>query len=301
MLGLCRAIPNADFREFLKMHLCKPAEVPNVIQGRVCRQSRLTSVFGALLLVTLLAGIPTYFVLIASPATWISIPALSFAGLMVIWLGRLAFKAFRSTNWLMQIAPDGLWINLRSYQNRDFTPAATVLYVSYREIASVKQHAVERSTHTSDGSTTWTERYLDVQLVDPAPEEVGAEIAEERRRTIESVHLGGLVTSKGRSNHVPVTLPTDNVLRLAWRGRFDFIVPSLTKTLAELATHCPIAEATVKDDTDLNALSGQELDRLILDRVENGDTFGAIELLREVRGYSLHDAKKFVDGLTVGL
>jgi len=283
------------------MRLCTPAKVPGVIPGRVCRQSRLTSVVGVLVLLTLMAGIPVYFVLIARPSTWITIPALSFAGLLAIWLGRLAAKAFRRTNWLLRIAPDGLWVNLRSYQNSDFAPAATVLFVPYREIAIVKQHATKRSAHTSDGTTTWTDRYLDVRLVDSAPAEVAAEIAEERRRTVASVHFGGLVTSFGRSNHVPVTLPIDNVLRLAWRGRFDFVVPSLKKTLGELSANCTISEATLTDSTDVTSLSSDEVDRLILDRVEHGDTFGAVELLRDQRGYSLHEAKKFVDGLTVRL
>ena len=122
---------------------------------------------------------------------------------------------------------------------------------------------------------------------DPAPEEVAAEIAEERRRKVTRVYLGGFVKSTGRNDHVPVTLPTDNVLRLAWRGRRDFVVPSLKKTLRELAVNCPIVDATVKNIADLDALSDAEIDRLILDRVENGDTFGAVKLLREKRGYTL--------------
>ena len=68
------------------MQLYTPAEVPNVIQGRVCRQSRLTSVAGNLLLLTLLAGIPACFVLIARASTWIAFPVLSFAALVSIWL-----------------------------------------------------------------------------------------------------------------------------------------------------------------------------------------------------------------------
>ena len=301
MLGLCRAILNPDFHEMPTMRLYAPDDVPSVIQGRVCRQSRLASVVGNLLLLTLMAGIPAGFVLIARASTWISIPVLSFAALMAMWLGGTAIKALRSTNWLLRIAPDGLWINLRSYQNRDFAPAATVLFVPNREIAGVGQHSVKRSERTSDGTAAWTDGYLDVRLTGPAPEEVGAEIAEERRRTVSRAYLGGFVTSRGRNNHVPVTVPMENVLRLAWRGRFDFVVPSLKKTLRELAANCTIDEAIVIGRVDLTTLNDAEVDQLILDRVENGDTLGAVKLLHEKRGYTLYDAKKFVDGLTVRL
>ena len=226
---------------------------------------------------------------------------LLFDGLILTWLGGIAIKSLRNTNWLLQIAPDGLWINLRSYLNRDFAPAATVLFVSYAEIASVSQQAVKRSECTGDRTVVWTDRYLDVQLVDPAVAEVAAEIAEERRRTLPGTHFGGLVTSNSRSNHVPVAMPSEQVLRLAWRGRYDFVVPSLKKTLRELTAHCTITDSTLQDVTDVNTLSDQELDRLILDSVETGDTLGAVKLLREKRDYSLKDAKEFVDELTVRL
>ncbi len=221
------------------MRLYTPDDVPSVIQGRLCRQSRLTSVAGNLLLLTLMAGIPACFVLIARASTWIAFPVLSFAAMMSMWLGGMAIKALRTTNWNLRIAPDGLWINLRSYQNRDFAPAATVLFVPYQEIAGVGQHTVKRSERTSDGTAAWSDRYLDIRLTGPAPEEVAAEIAEERRRTVSRVYLWGFVKSTGRNNHVPVTLPAENVLRLAWRGQSDFVVPSLKKTLHELAINCP--------------------------------------------------------------
>jgi len=301
MLDLCGAIPKAESSVFPAMQLYSPDQVPSVIQGRVCRQSRLTSAFGALMMVLLLAILPTYLICIARPSMWISFPVLSCVSLAVMWICGWVVKSFCSANWLMRIAPDGLWINLRSYANREFAPAATVLFVPYQEIAGVGQHAVKRSEPTSDGTAAWTDRCLDIRLVDPAPAEVAAEIAEERRRTAPAVHLGGLVTSHSRNNHVPVTLPTDRVLRLAWRGRFDFIVPSLAKTLRELSAECTVDESSVKDVTDVKSLTSDEVDRLIIECVETGDTFGAVKLLREHRGFSHKDAKKFIDELTVQL
>ncbi len=206
-----------------------------------------------------------------------------------------------ATNWLMRIAPDGLWINLRSYQNCDFEPAATVLFVPYQEIATVGQHTVKRSEHDGEGVTAWTDRYLDVRLVRPAPDEVSAEISAERRRRVSSVHIGGFVTSSSRNDHVPVWLPEEDVLRLAWRTRTDFIGPSLKKTLSALAANCKIVDPSVDAVADVNKLTSDDVDRMIIECVETGDTFGAVELLREKRGFSLVNAKKFIDELTVRL
>ena len=283
------------------MRLFAPDQVPHSIQGRVCRQSRTVSVICSLLLLTMFVAVPTFFVAVAHLSIWISFPILSFLSLLAMWFIRMALNAVRTTNWLMQIAPDGLWINLRSYQNCDFEPAATVLFVPYQEIASVGAHTVKRSEHSSRGVSVWTDRYLDVRLVQPAPDEVGAEIAEERRRVTASVHLGGFVTARGRNNHVPVWLPSEDVLRLAWRTRTDFIGPSLKKTLRALEANCRVGDPSVDAVAGVDKLTSDDVDRMIIECVETGDTFGAVELLREKRGFSLDNAKKFIDELTVRL
>jgi hypothetical protein len=261
----------------------------------------LVSVGGALAMLAIVAALPVFLVWQARPSMWISFPVLSFASLMAIWLSGVVRKAFRSTNWLMRIAPDGLWINLRSYLNRDFAPAATVLFVPYAEIAGVGEHSVKREERNNGRITTWTDRYLEIHLVEPALAELAAEIAEERRRRAEGVHLGGLVTSSGRHQHVPVTVPRDDLVRIAWRGRQDFVVPRLKNVLRELTATCNVLEPTTEDAANVDVLTAEDLDRLILERVETGDTFGAIKLLRNQRGYSLKDAKQFIDELTVQL
>jgi hypothetical protein len=283
------------------MKIYTPDQVPDVIVGRVCRQSRTISIFGTLAMMAMLAALPAYLVIIARPSMWISFPVLSFASLMVMWLTGRLVNAFRSTNWLMRIAPDGLWINLRSYLNREFAPAATVLFVPYTEIATVNEYRIKRSEKDNDGTTVWTERYLDLRLAEKVPDEVAGEISEERRREVVHEYLGGFVKSRGRNNHVPVLVPDDHTLRLSWRGRSDFIVPSLEKTLRELGGRCTVGESTKKDVADLDKLTGEEVDQMIINCVETGDTFGAIKLLQEKRGFNLTDAKKFVDELTVRL
>jgi hypothetical protein len=283
------------------MQLHTPEQAATLLQGRVCRHSRLMAVVGVIVMLGFLVALPTYVLWQARPAWWIAVPIVVLAGMILSCFLNMLFKAFRPTNWLMRIGPDGLWINLRSYLNRDLAPAATVLFVPYREIASVHQYTVRRSERSNGRITVWTDRYLDLQLVDAAPEEVANEISEERLRMVSREYLGGWVTSRGRNNHVPVTMPHDKLLRLAWRTRFDVIAPSAKKTLRELAAHCTIEAPVEKEVGNVKVLSVEEIDSQIIERVETGDTIGAVKLLREERGMSLREAKEFIDELAVRL
>jgi len=283
------------------MRLFSPDQMPSVIQGRACRQSRLVSVVGAVVMALMLLGVPLFILSKAELAGWIWILVLVPVFLIAWGLSRLATKAFADENWLLRIAPEGLWINLRSYLNREFAPARTVLFLPYVEIQHARRHSVKRAERSGSRTAIWTDHYLEIELREPAIAELSTEIAEERRRVVESAHLGGLVTSRGRHHHVPVTLPADDRLRIQWRGRQDFVVPGLKRVLRELAAEVTVLEATVESAENPSALSAEQVDRLILERVEAGDTFGATKLLRDERAYSLRDAKKFVDELTAKL
>lgn len=247
----------------------------------------------------MLCVLPGYIAWTAGLSLWIVVPMLVVDSLLLKWLAMIALNAFRPENWLLRISPDGLWINIRSHHNRKFAPAQTVLFVPYLEIAGVNSRTVKRLEKNNGRNTSWTDQFLEVRLHDAAPPEVATEISEERRRRTTGSHFGGFITSSGRNNHVPVTLPSDDLLRLTWRGRFDFVVPSLAKTLGELAAECTIVEPVVEGPADMQTLSAAEVDRQILERVEHGDTLAAVQLLRDQRGMTLKQAKDFIDELTV--
>ena len=88
---------------------------------------------------------------------------------------------------------------------------------------------------------------------------------QERRRHEGKSHFGGLVTSRSRNGHTPVTVPSDDVIRIAWRGRHDWVSPSLRNTLRQLQGRVRVGEATLADLSNLNVLSSEEIDRLTLE------------------------------------
>ena len=75
---------------------------------------------------------------------------------------------------------------------------------------------MKRTERNNGGVTAWTDRYLDFRLIDPAPEEVVNEISEERAATSQASIWADWVTSRSRNHHVPISMPDEKLLRLAW-------------------------------------------------------------------------------------
>jgi hypothetical protein len=283
------------------MRLLTPEEMPNMQQGTLCRQSRLMVVLVSALMGAMIIGLPVFLLWHATLPWWIKLAGTGIAGLIARWLIGNVLKSCRRSNWLMRIAPDGLWINIRSYQNHELPPGRTIVHLPYDEIDQVCEHVWKRTERSSDGTTMWTDRYLDVRLVAPVAEELRAEIADERRRHVPSSHLGGMVKSRSRSGHVPVTVFGDHTIRLAWRGRFDWISPSLRLVLRELEGRVTVGVATNSDLSNSKELTSEEVDSLMLQLVESGDKLGAVKLLTDRRGYNTTEAHRFVEELTATL
>ena len=109
------------------MRLLHPDELPSPLQGMVCRQSRLATMLGSAVILAMMIGLPAYVMWKVHAWWWADMIAAMFALLMVKWIVGNAWRTLQSTNWLMLIGPDSLWINIRSYANRDFAPAQTVI------------------------------------------------------------------------------------------------------------------------------------------------------------------------------
>jgi hypothetical protein len=283
------------------MQLLSPDEMPDLLQGTVCRQSRMGVLLLALLMGVMLLGIPGFLLCQAPLPWWIKAIGAGFGGFVMHWLVGYVRKSWRSSNWLLRITPGGLWINLRSYLNPDLPSSRTIVHLQLGEINQACEHVWKRAETSSDGTTTWTDRYLDIQLRDSVSAELRAEIAEERRRHVSRSHLGGIVKSRSRHGHVAVTIVGDHTIRLAWRGRFDWVSPSLRHVLRELAGRITIRATTHSVLSTMEPLTSEEIDSLTLRLVESGDKMGAVKLLTDRRGYGLTEAHQFVDELTAAL
>lgn len=258
------------------------------VTGMCCRQSPLRGLVGSLIVCAFLIGF--VFVLQNRGVHWFFGGGCAvLAALLVPWFVADARTKFRSTNWLLWLGPDGLWINLRSYQNRQLPEAATVLHLSYEEIASARRHFDTWSTPMEPNSlsgTHWKLESLELTLVSSDTNEIAAALVDERQ------HREAI-----KGTHQAVTVPVAGIVRIGWRGHCNDVVPPLARVLDELRQHVKVDEPTRKDRANWCHLSEAELDELVAQLVRSGDNILASQLLNRRRGCLEAESDKLIDEL----
>ncbi|MEX2169724.1 MAG: hypothetical protein WD851_10465 [Pirellulales bacterium] len=277
------------------MELLHSSEHPESSTGTICRQSSAAKL--ALLLIV--AAIPCGLTV----AWWAGhFPTLLFVpigGLMALIVPLLIgdWRAtLEPTNWILRIGDRHLLLNLRTYSNRRFEDALTVVRIEYPEIDAVRKHVAKHAAPGSDNEERWSEKSLDLVFKTAVPKEVVAALREENRRKNPGRRFLGITVSGGEKRS-PVTIPAANVLRVSWTGKHSWVTPRLGRVLSMLDGFVAVGEETREDQTDWRTMSDLQFDELVLDMVQRGDRMTAGKLLQERRGYSLTQAKQFVDEL----
>ena len=97
----------------------------------------------------------------------------------------------------------------------------------------------------------------------------------------------------------PVQAMPDGIVEIRWSG---WVRPSVEQAIALLGQRLKIAEAEQRT-TDLTFhrdASPEDARGNILTLARSGDQFGAIRLAQQAFGYSVGEAKQFVDKLQAG-
>jgi hypothetical protein len=252
--------------------------------GVCCRQSRLRGTVGGLFVCAFLVGAVLLWRHLGAPRLmWVVFAVM--AALCVPIFVRDIFAKFRSTNWVLRVDPDALWINLRPLQPRPAAGAATAIHLKYAEITRVHRHIDTWSTpSTRAKSTHWKLESLDLHLAPGATRELLPALIEAR------------ASSKGLRTSVAV--PAPGVIRIAWRGHGHDVVPGLGPVLAEIGQRVAVTDPTRTDRPDWRQLSDAELDEQIEQLVRWGDPLEASGLLIRLRGCSATEAHKLVETLS---
>ncbi|PIQ97875.1 MAG: hypothetical protein COV67_01905 [Nitrospinae bacterium CG11_big_fil_rev_8_21_14_0_20_56_8] len=241
----------------------------------------------------------------------------------------------RPSNWLIRFAPGGgrMFVKFRSYLNDHFPEEdRVVLELSGGEVSWIRK-VRERQRVRNLGDNGFANQYftyLDFNLAcrEDELDELRSAIETERTRKppvsdvsqlnhelfearkakapaseIERLKQAirrakaqakpGPRKSGVRFTDYPVRLTGENVLRLSWKG----MTPRANAAI-EFFRRCFPVEAESKLETDhTTAQPGKDLEDQILDLVEKGNEMEAIALVRGVYGYSLVQAKQFVEEL----
>jgi hypothetical protein len=194
--------------------------------------------------------------------------------------------SFRSSNWLLAVAPDAVFLQVRSYQNAHFPPGEpTVARIPLSEIATVRRVREDSSREESSRRVSW----LEIELASTGCARADTArlerlCAAERERQA-PVKRGRFLSSRWKSNHVPVFVANEGCVRVEWLGE---------RMLRELGRHVTVGEAR---RVNLDASTTDITARLRL-LCERGDRIAACELARRELHISLTAARAVVESAT---
>lgn len=266
------------------MQICSRLDVPDDPHALWCRQSRLAGVVRLLVCCGVL-GVPLI-------AGW------NFGLSWLLWLGAAAAllilpvllrdlaALFSSSNWILQIGRDGVWINLQSYRDRA-RDAGEALQLRSSEIATVGRHIETYSTPSKTSSppttgkavgadTVWRDEFLEIRL--------NSAHAEELRDLLFQVHGAATPRSTAQQREpFPIWLVGPSVLRICWNsGHGRVVAPRLKRVLARFELFTSTTEPTRRNRPnwrELSADEGVELARELV-RVHGDEHYSAALLVR---------------------
>lgn len=274
------------------MKLLPLPQAPTRQQAMFFRSSRLgpvvfflfsLAVIAAVIFAYAVGGIPFVFVLIFVPFSLI-FPLIS---------SNMVVRSFQTTNWLLALGPDRLWIKYRSYLNSHFPPDdLQIIELRYDEIESV---GLIRRKEIMPGSRNRTQvqycRHLEFALCRPFGNELPEALLAERN----TKGSPGRRTSS-RSLDYPVQAKGENTIRMRVNG----IRPGCKTALREFeknGINLAPEKREIEDYTELLEDKRQMEDQLIV-LVEQGKTLAAVKLARRRYGMTLAEAKQFIDELS---
>lgn len=265
--------------------------------GQVCRQGRLAGV-----LVVAVFGAACFFPVAAlwwgggSPLVYVPL-ALVAAGITALFVGD-ARARFRDTNWVLWIRPQGLCINLRSYQDQSPLDTLSVVELADDEIVEVQRRVERYTTPKSNGGTIDHKlESLDINLREAASGELATALAEIRRVQQPWTRFLGM-SSRSKVSLQSVSLPEPHRVRIAWHGgQGHSIAPRLKRVLADLTPRLNVAEAADHRRPNWREIPDAALDDEILKLLCTGNRIDAIKLLKVRRGLSTTEAHQFVEEL----
>jgi hypothetical protein len=273
------------------MQLLAPRSRPPQVILKSFRTSPWTI---ALVLLAVLAGSLFGILLIGrellftrDPIRFLTLPILAVGGLVLLLMLALFFHAWRAslrpTNWLMEVARDGVFLNLRSYLNAEFAGEdPTTVGLSFSEIESAGKVEERWTQRGARESSLQTRAYLELVLagVDTKPLEEAIRV-ESAKAAPEHSFLG--IKIRSRAVDVPVFVAAPGVVRVQWK-------PGMLSALEE---HVRVVERRRIDLTPVFASKGT-VDHCI-ELLRRGEKIGAIQVARRELDLETVDARRRVE------
>ncbi|MDP6566594.1 MAG: hypothetical protein QF578_17335 [Alphaproteobacteria bacterium] len=221
------------------------------------------------------------------------------AGVFGLLVSALSWRSVRGTladsNWLLRMAPEGLYLRYRSYLNRDFPGQPVAVFLPKREIKWLRQMREVGRRIGESGEETWTVRLdrLEIKLRQEDLSALNEQLKAERQR-----YAAGRFIGKGKSNHYPVRALPEGIIQIEWKGMQSATKPKIGRALELLGRAYPTEAAGQREQPPIKDLDREAQEAEVLALTEAGETIQAVKLARQLYGFSLTEAKAFVDGLS---
>lgn len=281
------------------MRLYRQDEVTEDNQGVLCRQSRSAGVVRLIVWCVVLAIPPFFGWKLSKPwLIWVFAPL---AAILILMALRDLAVMFRSTNWLLRISSDGLWINLLSYRDRNVDPdVRSVVRLDYPEIASVARHTEVYATPSElttgpgsygkvGGSTGWRDEFLEIQLNHDRTGDLKTALIDLR---FPSAPAEPSQQARVRVRVSPVWLVSPAVIRIAWvSAHGPAVLPRIGTALAHFEGRASVAEPTHRERPDWRKMNADQVQDLARELVDvHGATMEATALLVRAGGIKYGEA-----------
>src|SRR6185369_2733955 len=213
--------------------------------------------------------------------------------LFLLLTRRYITARFRTSNWLVRIKDEGVFVQFRSYLNYHLPPEdLTVVFLSFGEIRSARVvHERTKAYSPQGGRSTQTFRYVELELAgDIVPLAKALETEAAEKAPTEKRWYGS--TSTLYEDH-PVCMKSAPFLRIRWQA-----VPSAQNFLDLLRPYTTIDNpiSLTQDFVHLQSLTRDEQRQLLRELAARGATVTAIYTARRLYGCSLAEAKAMVEG-----
>jgi len=263
--------------------------------GLLCRESRLGGLIVALVFSAAFIG-PTIFFWLRGIWFFFVVMGLASLVLVPLLIGDVRLR-FRLTNWILWAPPGKVLVNLRSYQDKSTLDTLSVVELADNEIAEIRRFEERYTVPEKQGRRT-SLKLVSLDILLRTQDESLAKLIADRRTTPQPWQNLAGIRSRSDLTLYSVTLPAADVIRIAWTGgRNHSIAPGVNRVLRELETRIHVGEPALKEEGTNGKSGDAEIDDRILSLVLSGNKIDAIKILRLERGYTLIEAKQFVDEL----
>ena len=194
----------------------------------------------------------------------------------VFWLGgfwlllmHTALKTRHADAWLVRVGDSGLYIKWRSYQNvAHGREGLQVVFVPFSRIAAARSHKKSWTTpeNIAGGGREVRHRFLELRLVNPLG-------LDELRQYLDEERSGRLQRSRGVWHHYPVSIETNQVIRVEWDAR-----PDISVLLDDLRSAGVRIESDLRTEVDLTDASTR--DDELQELARRGDLMALVHVLR---------------------